>query len=142
MNLQNEQLTEHFKLSEFACNGKMIITPNFIKFIYEVIEPFRKWYKRPININSGYRTRDKNIAVGGVGNSLHLKAMAIDFSFPVEFRSMSHERKQQFLNNINQKWYSLCTKAGGYGQICWYDTYIHLGLSYRRQYFEDKRGKR
>lgn len=129
-------------MSEFACGGDMIITPNFIKFVYEVLEPFRRWYNRPININSCYRTREKNQAVHGVSNSLHLNAMAVDFSFPVEFRSMNHDRRQQYLNNINQKWYSLCTGAGGFGQICWYDTYIHLGMSFNRQYFEDKRGKR
>lgn len=142
MKLLKEQLTEHFKLSEFACGNEMIITPNFILFTSKVLEPFRKWYNRPININSCYRTREKNIAVGGVANSLHLNAMAVDFSFPVQFKSMSKERKTQYLNNINQKWYSLCNEAGGYGQICWYETYIHLGLSFQRQYFEDKRGKR
>ncbi|MBE6033890.1 MAG: hypothetical protein E7222_04235 [Clostridiales bacterium] len=142
MKLNKEQLTEHFRLSEFACGNEMIITPNFIEFVVQVLEPFRKWYNRPININSGYRTRQKNTAVGGVSNSLHLTAMAVDFSFPAEFRSMTTARNQQYLNNINQKWYSLCTASGGYGQICWYDTYIHLGMSYNRQYFEDKRGKR
>lgn len=139
MELVKDQLTEHFRLSEFDCKGQMLITPQFITMVHDVLEPFRVWYNRPININSGYRTAEHNKKVGGVSNSLHLKGLAVDFNLPAEYHSYPNARKKEYLNNVTNKWNQLCNNAGGFGQICWYDGFLHLGMSYNKQSLTDYR---
>lgn len=41
-------------------------------------EPLRKWYGKPIKINSFFRCAELNEAVGGSATSQHCKGMAID----------------------------------------------------------------
>lgn len=43
-------------------------------------EPLRKWYKKPIKINSFYRSQELNKKVGGSNTSQHCKGEAIDFT--------------------------------------------------------------
>jgi zinc D-Ala-D-Ala carboxypeptidase len=43
-------------------------------------EPLRKWYGKPIKINSFYRCPQLNTAVGGSATSQHAKGQAIDIS--------------------------------------------------------------
>lgn len=41
-------------------------------------EPLREWYGKPIKINSFYRCKALNTAVGGSATSDHMKGMSID----------------------------------------------------------------
>ena len=43
-------------------------------------EPLRAWYKKPIRINSFYRSQSLNVKVGGSATSQHCKGEAIDIS--------------------------------------------------------------
>ncbi|MDD3038599.1 D-Ala-D-Ala carboxypeptidase family metallohydrolase [Bacteroides sp.] len=43
-----------------------------------VLDPLRERFKRPIIINSGFRSKDLNGAVGGAYNSQHMKGEAAD----------------------------------------------------------------
>lgn len=43
-------------------------------------EPLRKWYGKPIKINSFFRCSELNKAVGGAKNSQHATGHAIDIS--------------------------------------------------------------
>lgn len=43
-------------------------------------EPLRAWYKKPIRINSFYRSQLLNVKVGGSATSQHCKGEAIDIS--------------------------------------------------------------
>lgn len=43
-------------------------------------EPLRNWYKKPIKINSFYRSIELNKKVGGSNTSQHCKGEAIDFT--------------------------------------------------------------
>lgn len=142
MKLLDDRITPHFRLSEFACDGSMLVTAEFIIFITQVLEPFRVWYNRVMNINrnGGFRTPAVNDSVGGVPRSLHLRAMAVDVNLPGDYLKSSPARQKEFCKNVRKKWNSLCRAAGGYGQICWYDGFMHLGMSWEREYFEDKRG--
>lgn len=45
-------------------------------------EPLREWYGKPIKINSFYRSKALNTAVGGSATSDHVKGMAIDLDTP------------------------------------------------------------
>lgn len=46
--------------------------------IETVLDPLREWYGKPIYVNSGYRCRALNEAVGGVPTSFHLYGYAAD----------------------------------------------------------------
>ena len=142
MNFVNDRLTAHFRLSEFGCHGDYYISPDFITFVTQVLEPFRIWYNRPITINSGYRTAAVNAALpGSVKNSLHLQALAVDFNLPPEYKTFTVDRQNRFISNVWTKWRQLCRYAGKYGEMCRYDGYIHLGMRADRHVYRDKRGK-
>jgi uncharacterized protein YcbK (DUF882 family) len=42
------------------------------------LDSLRGWWGRPITITSGYRSPERNEAVGGVPDSLHVLARAVD----------------------------------------------------------------
>ena len=44
----------------------------------KVFEPLREWVGGPIKINSFFRNKDTNQAVGGSSTSMHCKGLAID----------------------------------------------------------------
>ena len=93
--MSNEiKLTEHFMLSEFthsATAERLHIdnTPmpeyvsNLRNLCAEILEPLRRQFG-PIRINSGYRCVRLNEAVGGIGNSCHLRGEAADIYIPDE----------------------------------------------------------
>ena len=51
---------------------------NVQALVDNVLDPLREWYGKPVPVNSGYRCKALNEAVGGVANSYHLKGMAAD----------------------------------------------------------------
>ena len=87
------QLSEHFKLGEFiqsrvACSqnivAQFVYRPDIvdnIRFLHDkLLLPLRQAVGAPITINSGYRCRALNMAVGGASNSLHLWGLAADIT--------------------------------------------------------------
>ncbi len=62
-NTPNAQVLENMKLVAETC-----------------FEPLRKWYGKPIKINSFYRCPELNAAVKGSATSQHVKGEAIDIS--------------------------------------------------------------
>lgn len=136
------QLTPHFSLAEFVhcdSNGHAEIQfdDNFIIFVL-MLEEFRVWYNRPINITSGYRPPNYNKSVGGSSNSSHLRSLAIDFPLPEEFFGFSDDRKREFLSNVKDEWSSICAEYNACYQCNWYDTYLHLGIG-NHDSFRDER---
>lgn len=84
------QLSKHFKLEEFT--KSMIATRNSIDNVpnteqiknlenvcYEILEPVRAKFEKPIHINSGYRCLELNRKIGSSDTSQHTKGMAVDF---------------------------------------------------------------
>ena len=77
-NQGTHQISEHFKVKEFAqkdyqCD-KILIESELV----EVLEDVRKHFNKPVTINSGYRTAEYNKKIGGVKNSQHTKGTAAD----------------------------------------------------------------
>lgn len=48
--------------------------------INKLLDPIREMWGSPITVNSGYRSLDLNIAVGGVATSQHTKGQAVDIT--------------------------------------------------------------
>jgi hypothetical protein len=46
---------------------------------HHILEPIRRFYRRPVIITSGYRCPKLNEAVGGVDDSWHTYGLAADF---------------------------------------------------------------
>lgn len=142
INIDNDRLTDHFRLSEFVNTqdgNKMYLDQKFLRFV-SMLEDFRIWYGRPMNITSGYRTVAFNKSVGGDPKSLHLQSLAVDFKLPWDFNRYPKARQNEFLNNIKNKWFELCDQEGIPGSVIWYDGWVHLDYRQNKRYFEDKRG--
>lgn len=75
------KITANFSMSEFACkDGTPVpeILHKNIKLLARQLEVIRGSVKRPIYINSGYRTVSHNAKVGGASRSYHLTGRAAD----------------------------------------------------------------
>lgn len=142
VNIIHGQLTEHFNLIEFVDfytgDPELYIDERFIKFVL-LLERFRSWYRRPVNINSCYRSVECNDHYGGSKNSSHLVSLAVDFNLPSEYHSYSSDRKEEFLCNVRTYWEKICDEADVFHQVNFYDTYIHLGIGLNSDSFLDKR---
>lgn len=88
-------LTMHFTLEEMihsdyaekhdiSNSPSQIIIDNLMMLCVLILEPLRTTLNRPIFINSGYRCKELNKAVGGVPDSHHLQGLAADISFSSE----------------------------------------------------------
>ena len=54
------------------------VADNLVRLTENILDPLREAYGKPIRVNSGYRSRSLNKAVGGASNSQHLEGKAAD----------------------------------------------------------------
>lgn len=54
------------------------VIENLRNLCLEILQPLRDYVSAPVHINSGYRCKELNVAVGGVKNSQHLRGEAAD----------------------------------------------------------------
>ena len=84
------QLSKHFQLKEFtksqiaARSGfKNLPSAGDIKNLenlcYEILEPVRAKFDKPVTITSGYRSLETNRKLGSSDSSQHTKGQAVDF---------------------------------------------------------------
>jgi len=78
---------KHFTLAELIRTNRAIPNnptelekANIIELIENVLDPLREMYGKPIKVNSGYRSKLVNAAVGGAKNSDHLYGFAADIT--------------------------------------------------------------
>ncbi len=87
------QLSKHFKLSEFtksqiaARNGLKNLpgsgeVKNLENVCYEILEPVRAKFEKPVLITSGFRSLEVNRKLGSSDSSQHCKGQAVDFEIP------------------------------------------------------------
>lgn len=122
----NRAKIKHFTPKEIL-NGRDVpddLLDNIIPTV-KVLDVLREWYGKPIYINSTYRDKDYNKAVGGKPKSLHLEFNAIDFSIK------NHNDLQKLYDKLNEwdgtdnLFEMLPKKRGNFG-IGLYPTFIHL----------------
>ena len=84
------QLSKHFKLSEFtksqiaARHGLKNLpgageVKNLETVCYEILEPVRAKFEKPVLITSGFRSLEVNRILGSSDGSQHCKGQAVDF---------------------------------------------------------------
>lgn len=93
-NQGTHQISEHFKVKEFAqkdyqCD-KILIESELVK----VLEDVRTHFNMPVIITSGYRTPEYNKKIGGVKNSQHTKGTAAD----IKVKTVLASEVQRYLN--------------------------------------------
>ena len=79
------KISEHITYTEATItNSKYNNTPdtwqldNMVYLSQNVFEPLRKWYGKPIKVNSFFRSLKVNKDIGGSLNSQHVRGEAID----------------------------------------------------------------
>lgn len=78
-------ISEHITYKEATrTNSKHDNTPdtwqldNIVYLAHNVFEPLRKWYGKPIRVNSFFRSLKVNKDIGGSTSSQHIRGEAID----------------------------------------------------------------
>ena len=140
MILVDGQITKNFNIYEMRCkdNNEIMVNLEAIEHIKR-LQKFRDWYKRPMSINSGYRTTAYNKKIGGSPKSQHVKGLASDIALPPDYYKADKKRKQEMLDNMKNKWYELCKADGVKGGVGFYNTFIHLDSRTSQQSFWDYR---
>lgn len=98
MNLsKNFTLSELTKTSTGIPNNPTQIEIERLKLLCEkVLQPLRDAFGAPIIVNSGYRSKQVNKAVGGVASSQHVRGEAVDIT------AGSRERNKRLFELIQQ----------------------------------------
>lgn len=105
----NKKLSTNFKVKEFACkdgSDKVLVDTDLV----ELLQKIRDFFKKPVKINSAYRTKTHNKKVGGTTNSYHLVGMASDIRI-------------DGVNPILVALYAESLNAGGIGV---YSNFVHV----------------
>lgn len=109
----NKKLSTNFKVREFACNDGS--DPIFIDTdLVTVLQKIRDHFKKPITINSAYRTPAYNKKLGGAVYSQHLYGTASDISVSGVKPSEVADYAETLLKN-----------TGGIGR---YPTFTHIDV--------------
>lgn len=122
-----ENISEHISFSEATYTSKKLPNlPNDIQLAnmkrvaLVCFEPLRKWYGKPIKINSFFRSEAVNKAVGGAKNSQHLKGEAIDISAGSKEENKklfdwckANLKYDQLINEYDYSWVHISFTQGG-----------------------------
>ena len=107
------KLTENFLVREFKCNDgsdSIIIDSELPK----VLQKIRDHFKKPVIINSAYRTEKYNKSIGGVSGSHHVKGNAAD----IAISGINPNDIAEFCEHIMK----------GYGGIGLYKDFVHIDV--------------
>jgi uncharacterized protein YcbK (DUF882 family) len=115
------KISRKFDLSEFACNDGTDVPAEYLPNVISLaknLQVLRDTLKKPVTINSGYRSPDYNKKIGGASKSQHLLAKAADIRVP---GLLAIEVYNVILRLIEQgKMHN-----GGLGL---YDTFVHYDV--------------
>ena len=124
-------LTEHFTLADYGINqtGTLPLSDEAILHA-SMLEEFRQWLNRPMEVHAWYRTAKYNKSVGGVSTSSHLKGTATDWSTNV---SIDEARFIKYA----KKWHEICKSHGVVGEAGLYNWGIHFGssITYSKKFY-------
>lgn len=119
------QLSENFKVKEFACkdnSDKILIDVTFVK---THLQDIRTHFGKPVIINSAYRTESYNRYVGGAKNSYHMKGRAFDISI----KGVSPQEIAKYAASI------------GVPGVIQYNTFVHVDSRDTKYWARNDNGK-
>lgn len=117
------ELTDHFTADEYQVNQTetCYMTREALEHA-DLLEEFRVWVSRAMNVTSWYRTTAYNKKVGGVSSSNHLTGCATD----VNFAGLATLTQDKFIKYA-KKWKEICEAHGVVGEAGLYTWGMHLG---------------
>ena len=115
------QLTKNFYLDEFQCKDLSDIPLEVFNNILELadnMQVIRDVLKKPITINSGYRSPEYNEKIGGAKGSKHKLGQACDFTV----KGLTPDEVAKAVKVLITE---MLIKQGGVGM---YDTFTHYDI--------------
>jgi hypothetical protein len=129
----NDRLTKNFSLLEMAnkdAGGWLLITPEVVGFAGGV-QRYREWANEVMTVTSWFRTPEYNAKVSGAKDSMHLKALAVDFQTPRHGGTKRYTPAQW--GTIIRKWREICLSMGiKGGSVEIAPTWVHLDVRERK----------
>lgn len=116
-------LTKHFTLSDYGKDQTGTIPMSDEALLHaQMLEEFRVWLSRPMEVNAWYRTKRYNQKAGGIATSSHLKGTATDWHTNIELT------EEKFIKYA-KKWKEICKSHGVTGEAGLYKWGAHFGSS-------------
>lgn len=117
----------NFRFDEFKCPCCEKLPPmtNELFDFYSMLQDFRDWYRKPININCSYRCEQFNKSVGGHFRSNHRGGFAIDWST----RAIPNVNTDLWRKHVVDEWLLLGKKYGYFVEVEISPTYVHLAIN-------------
>lgn len=115
------ELTKNFKLAEFKCNDGTEVPGAFVCNVSKVaqnLQVLRDYVKKPITINSAYRTPNYNRKIGGAVKSQHLTASAAD----IKIAGMTSKQVYDTIQTL------ISLKKMHNGGVGLYNTFVHYDV--------------
>lgn len=130
-----ERLSKNFRMGQFrSLDGYTIWNEETERFV-RMVQEFRTWFNRAMNVSSWYRTPNQNRRAGGASNSMHLQGLAVDTPFPPVYFTYGAARRREFETNMANRWRQICEAYGiRGGTIIFYATFYHLDIRPRTQF--------
>jgi uncharacterized protein YcbK (DUF882 family) len=130
------KLTKHFYKEEFdSKDGEPMPSVVFVRItkLASQLQALRNEIGKPIQINSGYRSKSHNKSIGGVDNSQHVLGNAADLS-------SKNATPQKIYDTIEKLILKGDMLQGGLGL---YDTFVHydIGYSGKRRRWDNRKKK-
>lgn len=130
-----ERLSENFRMGQFRSLDGYTIWNKETEMFVHMVQEFRTWFNRPMNVSSWYRTHAQNLRAGGASNSMHLQGLAIDTPWFTEYLTASATRRREIETNMATRWRQICEAYGiRGGTIIFYATFYHLDIRPRPQF--------
>tara|TARA_R110001592_G_scaffold17589_2_gene73937 strand:+ start:286 stop:675 length:390 start_codon:yes stop_codon:yes gene_type:complete len=116
-------MTKNFTKEEFDCNCNCGVCEMPINVYHNVVkvanqlQVLRDELKKPIHINSGYRSEEYNKKIGGVKHSQHIMGRAAD----IVVKDMTSIEVSKVIEELIDKGDMLQGGLGIYSNFCHYD---------------------
>lgn len=116
-------LSPNFRKSEFACKCDRCKTVTVDTELVDILQRIRDHFRKPVNINSGYRCKEHNAEVGGDPNSSHMQGMAAD----IRVRGVEPREVAKFAESIGVKRIGLYEGDEG--------EFVHIGSGVTKRFW-------
>jgi len=129
--VSGDKLTEHFTFADYSKNQTGTIPIDAAALLHaQMLEEFRTWLGRAMEVHAWYRTKTYNKKVGGMSTSSHIKGTATDWSTNIEIT------KEKFIKYA-AKWKEICAAHGVIGEAGLYAWGAHFGsqITYSKKFY-------